>query len=292
MSTDEAEIWVVRDEITSPPSRAVSLRKLRRGVKLGKLRLEYEVARVGTDRWMTLAELFDSRKPKPVVLTESSVVTSAPNRATSEEEAARVLERPHRPRLRRIHQASASTPASESEPLELTADDVLSDPDLDDVDDDEIDVVATSQLPKVIVDGSFEDPLPLVTTSPDATPTPAAPEALGDATPLLAAPVEEPEPETARPQVPVPALAPPDTPASVFSSPPPSVRAAAPTLYTREASGGVTVTAIDLPFFALVRLMIKVAFASVPALVLLSVVLSLVLFGLRMLAAAAGLGAR
>jgi hypothetical protein len=38
--------------------------------------------------------------------------------------------------------------------------------------------------------------------------------------------------------------------------------------------------------------MIKVAFASVPALVLLSVVLSLVLFGLRMLAAAAGLGAR
>ena len=84
MSTDEAEIWVVRDEITSPPSRAVSLRKLRRGVKLGKLRLEYEVARVGTDRWMTLAELFDSRKPKPVVLTESSVVTSAPNRATSE----------------------------------------------------------------------------------------------------------------------------------------------------------------------------------------------------------------
>ncbi|MFO0639877.1 MAG: hypothetical protein U0183_11745 [Polyangiaceae bacterium] len=291
MSTDEAEIWVVRDEITSPPSRAVSLRKLRRGVKLGKLRLEYEVARVGTDRWMTLAELFDSRKPKPVVLTESSVVTSAPNRATSEEEAARVLERPHRPRLRRISKAS-NAPPSEPEPLELTADDVLSDPDLD-VDDDEIDVVATSQLPKVIVDG-LEDPLPLLTASPDATPTPAAPEALGDPTPLLAAAAfePEPEPETARPKVSVPALAPPDTPASVFSSPPPSVRAAAPTLYTREESGGVTVTAIDVPFFALVRLMIKVAFASLPALVLLSVVLSLVLFGARWVAVAAGLGAR
>lgn len=289
MSTDEAEIWVVRDEITSPPSRAVSLRKLRRGVKLGKLRLEYEVARVGTDRWMTLAELFDSRKPKPVVLTESSVVTSAPNRATSEEEAARVLERPHRPRLRRIAKA-ANAPPSDPEPLELTPDDVLSDPDLD-VDDDEIDVVATSQLPKVIVDG-LEDPLLLLTASPDATPTPAAPEALGDPTPLLAAAAVEPEPETARPKVSVPALAPPDTPASVFSSPPPSVRAAAPTLYTREESGGVTVTAIDVPFFALVRLMIKVAFASIPALVLLTVVLSLVLFVARWVAVAAGLGAR
>lgn len=289
MSTDEAEIWVVRDEITSPPSRAVSLRKLRRGVKLGKLRLEYEVARVGTDRWMTLAELFDSRKPKPVVLTESSVVTSAPNRATSEDEAARVLERPHRPRLRRITKA-ANAPPSDPEPLELTPDDVLSDPDLD-VDEDEIDVVATSQLPKVIVDG-LEDPLPLLTTSPDATPTPVAPEALGDPTPLLSAVAEEPEPETARPNISVPALAPPDTPASVFSSPPPSVRAAAPTLYTREDTGGVTVTAIDVPFLSLVRLMIKVAFASIPALVLLTLVLSLVLFAVRWVAVAAGLGAR
>ena len=48
----------------------------------------------------------------------------------------------------------------------------------------------------------------------------------------------------------------------------------------------------DSARFALVRLMIKVAFASIPALVLLTVVLSLVLFVARWVAVAAGLGAR
>lgn len=306
MSEDEREVWVVRDEASSPPSRAVSLRKLRRGVKLGKLYLDYEVARVGTDQWMTLGDLLESRRAGPTtVLTESSVVTSAPNRTTSEREAERIL-RPRpatRPKLRRIGGvAGANGAAGESDghmsvaDEELSFHDFISEDDLEDDGDDD-DANETSQLPPVHVDDSAPGELgplvvPLVVVAqgvPHEPHTPHAALAVSD-TPA------PPEPSlrdlvVARSSAPAPVVDLLVPEPHVASAPPPSAAATGTSALTpssppwpsgsvvvREAGNGrVVVTDIDMPFSSMVRFMVKWAFATIPALLLVGAVVGVVL---------------
>jgi len=275
MSEDDREVWVVRDEESSPPSRAVSLRKLRRGVKLGKLHLDYEVARVGTNEWVTLGEFLEARRALPTkVLTESSVVTSAPNRATSEREAERILERPQRPRLRKIaaangaHQSDGHMTVSEEE---VSFHDFISEDDLEDDADDEAD--ETSQLPPVHVDHAPGEPLPLVLVASDV---PHAPE------PLVVTDTPAPPEPSLRdlvvPAAPAPARpAPAESPVAQVSAPPAAPPWPSTSVVVREAGNGrVVVTDIDMPFSSMVRFMVKWAFASIPAMLLVSAVLGAV----------------
>jgi hypothetical protein len=233
MAEESSEVWVVRDTESSIPSRAVSLRKLRRGVEIGKLQLDYEVARVGTDRWTTLAELFESRKSPTVVLTESSVVTSAPSRV-SPEDAARVLERATRPRLRRIEREAV---VAESEPFSLVPPDVvserdlLSDPDLSEPDGADIELLPASDR-----DPDFSPPsgvvLPETTDEPEPTAAPL--EAAGPTNEVAVTFAPEPSPNTGPLRV--------------------------------------VVTDVHMPFGSMVLFMVKWSLASIPALFILAMV--------------------
>ena len=234
MAEEASEVWVVRDTESSIPSRAVSLRKLRRGVEIGKLQLDYEVARVGTDRWTTLAELFESRKSPSVVLTESSVVTSAPSRVSAED-AARVLERAARPRLRRIEREAI---VAESEPFALVPTDVvserdlLSDPELSDPDEADIELLPASER-----DPDFSPPSGVVL--PETT--------------------DEPEPVLA----PLVATPPRNDVAFTFA-PEPAPPSTGPLR--------VVVTDVHMPFGSMVLFMVKWSLASIPALFILAMV--------------------
>ena len=243
MAEEASEVWVVRDTESSIPSRAVSLRKLRRGVEIGKLRLDYEVARVGTDRWTTLAELFESRKAPTIVLTESSVVTSAPSRVSAEH-AARVLERAARPRLRRIERDPTERERlAESEPFSLVPTDMvserdlLSDPDLADPDDADVELVPPSDR-----DPDFSPPSGVVL--PEMTKEPETSARLETAFPL----------ETVVPRADV---------AFTFA-PEPSPPTTGPLR--------VVVTDVHMPFGSMVVFMVKWSLASIPALFILGMV--------------------
>lgn len=314
MADERTEIWVVRDTEASVPSRAVSLRKLRRGVEIGRLRLDYQVAHVGTDRWVTLAELFESRRSsRTVVLTESSVVTSAPNRVSAEE-AARVLERAPRPRLRRIERSAFP---AESEPFALVPTDTVSESEL--LWDPEPELTDADLLPPSDPNPDFSPPseaalgsgaFPELTLEPPPAGYPEgpsvldayheAPNASGAHAPVFAAsPVV-----VAYPNAPSPVDAYPDAPSPVgvyLEAPNPIVAdaeaaspvaaqaeaatrpivtvAVTPPPYVSPALAGpseslrVVVTDVHMPFGSMVIFMIKWAFASIPAMLIVAFVL-------------------
>ena len=54
---DRAEIWIARDPDTNTESRAVSLRKLRKGVRIGRLKPSVLVRRVDATEWVSLERL-------------------------------------------------------------------------------------------------------------------------------------------------------------------------------------------------------------------------------------------
>ncbi len=66
------EIWIARDAETNAESRPVSLRKLRKGVRIGRLKTDTLVKRVDATEWVTLerlltdAEVGLSKTPPPV----------------------------------------------------------------------------------------------------------------------------------------------------------------------------------------------------------------------------------
>jgi hypothetical protein len=51
---DRAEIWIARDPETQVESKPVSLRKLRKGVRIGRLKPTFLVKRVDASEWITL----------------------------------------------------------------------------------------------------------------------------------------------------------------------------------------------------------------------------------------------
>jgi hypothetical protein len=68
---ERAEIWIARDPETNAESKAVSLRKLRKGVRIGRLQESTLVKRVDATEWVTLERLLAdaevmSRTPPPV----------------------------------------------------------------------------------------------------------------------------------------------------------------------------------------------------------------------------------
>lgn len=266
---------MVRDAESSVPSRAVSLRKLRRGVKIGKLRLDYEVAHVGSDRWITLGELFDSRKQASVVLTESSVVTSAPNRLTARE-AERLVERSPRPRLRKIAPSPEATlPPDDLVPVDVVSErDLVSDPDLADVAllagsdaslgeaDDDADSQAEIPSP-FAADAHVRSTAWLSETSNE--PPSVAP--LGPPDESMQTTQDSHEPKTSPITFGVSAARRSNAPAFDASE---SARS------TNGASLGVSrvvVTDIHMPFGSMVIFMVKWVLASIPALFILALVL-------------------
>lgn len=54
---ERAEIWIARDPETQAESRPVSLRKLRKGVQIGRLKPATLITRVGANEWVTLERL-------------------------------------------------------------------------------------------------------------------------------------------------------------------------------------------------------------------------------------------
>jgi hypothetical protein len=54
---ERAEIWIARDPETHAESKPVSLRKLRKGVRIGRLQTSMLVTRVGSTAWVTLERL-------------------------------------------------------------------------------------------------------------------------------------------------------------------------------------------------------------------------------------------
>ena len=274
MADDRNEVWVVRDAEEAAPSRAVSLRKLRRGVEIGRLRLDYQVAYVGSDRWTTLAELFESLRAATVVVTESSVVTSAPNRISAAE-AQRVLERAQRPRLRRI---ARDTALVESEPLSLVPTEDVSERELLDLELSDADL-----LPPSDPNPDFSPPstgavvLEELARAKIAESSPPAPHDSAYAPPevattdvaasLAASPfvVSAPREEVRLAVMPEPAEVQRSIAAAAALEPP----------ETRSVGGmsSVVVTDIRMPFGSMVVFMVKWAFASIPALIIISVVL-------------------
>lgn len=274
MADERNEVWVVRDTEAAAPSRAVSLRKLRRGVEIGRLRLDYQVAYVGSDRWTTLAELFESRRAATVVVTESSVVTSAPNRVSAAE-AQRVLERAQRPRLRRIARDPSLV---ESEALSLVPTEDVSERDMLDLELSDADL-----LPPSDPNPDFSPPstaavvLEELARAKKAESSPPAPDDSANALPevastevaasLVASPfvVSAPREEVRLETMP--------EPASVQRSVVPEAPLAPPGTRSVDGISSVVVTDIQMPFGSMVVFMVKWAFASIPALIIISVVL-------------------
>lgn len=255
MADENREIWIVRDSESSVPSRAVSLNKLRRGVKIGKLQLDYEVAHVGTDHWMPLGALFEQNQKHTVVLTESSVVTSAPRHVTSAQTADHVLEA----EARRTGESEAMTWTDR-----VSESDILSDPDMADVS------VLSSEGEEAGYGHGVEDPSEATTavnaqvySQPENDPLQVSPvhaeaHALShadEASVNLAGPatvVVTPSPRTSQPD-----------------------RRSSPGLRSPLAEGPrhVIVTDVRMPFGSMVIFMVKWALASIPALLLLTAIL-------------------
>src|SRR5437773_2761387 len=69
---ERLEVWIARDPDTNEESKAVSLRKLRKGVRIGRLKPATLVKRLDANEWVTLerlladAEVVLSKTPPPV----------------------------------------------------------------------------------------------------------------------------------------------------------------------------------------------------------------------------------
>lgn len=257
MADESREIWIVRDSESSVPSRAVSLNKLRRGVKIGKLRLDYEVAHVGTDHWMPLGALFEQNQKHTVVLTESSVVTSAPRHVTSAQTADRVLEA----EARRTGESEAMTWTDR-----VSESDILSDPDMADVS------VLSSEGEETGYGYGVEDPSEATTAvnaqvyqqpAPVAEPVVTESAVHAEARALTEAQAREPAPATVV-----------VTPAPRPSHPSHADRRSSPGIRTslQEGPQHVIVTDVRMPFGSMVIFMVKWALASIPALLLLTAI--------------------
>jgi len=61
----EERVWMVRSSDGREASDPVSLSKIRRGLHLGKLTMDMEVARVGTERWEPVLSLIARYEPVP-----------------------------------------------------------------------------------------------------------------------------------------------------------------------------------------------------------------------------------
>jgi len=72
---ERAEIWIAKDPDTNAESKPVSLRKIRKGVRIGRLKSTMLVTRVGSSEWITmerfLAEADVVTPPPPVVEPET-----------------------------------------------------------------------------------------------------------------------------------------------------------------------------------------------------------------------------
>lgn len=269
MADESREIWIVRDSESSVPSRAVSLSKLRRGVKIGKLRLDYEVAHVGTDHWMPLGALFEQNQKHTVVLTESSVVTSAPRHVTSAQTADRVLEA----EARRTGESEAMTWTDR-----VSESDILSDPDMADVS------VLSSEGEETGYGYGVEDPSEATTavnaqvySQPEPLAAPVVTESAVHAEARALTEVSHAgEPPTASVVV---TPAPRASQASQVShpsqvSPSQSARRSSPGIRAslQEGPQHVIVTDVRMPFGSMVIFMVKWALASIPALLLLTAI--------------------
>ncbi len=69
---ERAEIWVAKDPDTNAESKPVSLRKIRKGVRIGRLKTSMLVTRVGSSEWVTmerfLAEAEVATPPPPIAI--------------------------------------------------------------------------------------------------------------------------------------------------------------------------------------------------------------------------------
>jgi hypothetical protein len=88
---ERLEIWIARDPDTNTESRAVSLRKLRKGMRIGRLLPTVLVKRVDATEWVTLERLLAdaetiSKTPPPVQVAHS-VPPRAPPRPAPKSEA-------------------------------------------------------------------------------------------------------------------------------------------------------------------------------------------------------------
>lgn len=71
---ERAEIWIAKDPDTNAESKPVSLRKIRKGVRIGRLKTTMMVTRVGSAEWLPLDRF----------LAEADVVTPPPPVAVPE----------------------------------------------------------------------------------------------------------------------------------------------------------------------------------------------------------------
>lgn len=65
MAGADERVWMVRSTDGREASEPVSLAKIRRGLHLGKLSMDMEVARVGTDAWEPILALIARHEPVP-----------------------------------------------------------------------------------------------------------------------------------------------------------------------------------------------------------------------------------
>jgi hypothetical protein len=65
---ERAEIWIAKDPDTNAQSKPVSLRKIRKGVRIGRLKTTMMVTRVGSSEWISMERF----------LREAQVVTPPP----------------------------------------------------------------------------------------------------------------------------------------------------------------------------------------------------------------------
>ena len=80
---ERAEIWIARDPETNAESRPVSLRKLRKGVQIARLKPTTLVTCIGADEWVTLERLLSDHAllaaraatPPPPLTEETSTET-------------------------------------------------------------------------------------------------------------------------------------------------------------------------------------------------------------------------
>ena len=81
---ERAEIWIARDPETNSESKPVSLRKLRKGVRIGRLSTSMLVTRVGSSAWVTLERLLAdamTMTPPPTVVVIDPIPNPTPTPA-------------------------------------------------------------------------------------------------------------------------------------------------------------------------------------------------------------------
>ncbi len=76
---ERAEIWIARDPDTNEESRPVSLRKLRKGMQIGRLKETTMVTRVGSTTWVPLERFL--REAEAILTADPPQVAEGPPRA-------------------------------------------------------------------------------------------------------------------------------------------------------------------------------------------------------------------